>query len=91
MEDDENFGSLSIDDRLSHKHWKARLSAYEELARTFRQTTSGKDALFRDHFDNLRKAPLESNAAALDAALNALQVFVELSESATRYSCAYTT
>ncbi|PJF18721.1 hypothetical protein PSACC_01466 [Paramicrosporidium saccamoebae] len=86
MEDDENFSSLSIDDRLSHKHWKARLSAYEELARTFRQTTSGKDALFRDHFDSMRKAPVESNAAALDAALNALQAFVELSESATRYS-----
>lgn len=65
--------------------WKARQNAYEELAKVFAQAEGPKAQVFRDHFESMRKAPLESNAAALDAALHALHVYVESSELALKY------
>lgn len=44
-----------------------------------------KDAIFWDNFDIIRRAPLEANAAALDAALVALFTFIECSDSAIKY------
>ena len=37
---DEDLARLPVAERLSHKAWKARLSAYEELAQVRRRDTS---------------------------------------------------
>ena len=72
----ENFSALSIEDRLEHKSWRARVSAYEQISKEFARADGPKSSIFREYMDCMRKAPAESNAAALDAALSALHSFI---------------
>ena len=72
----ENFASLSVEDRLELKSWRARVSAYEQISKELACADDPKGLIFRDYLDYIRKAPSESNAAALDAGLDALLSFV---------------
>ncbi|CAO3574849.1 unnamed protein product [Mortierella alpina] len=40
---EENFSSIPVQERLDHKNWKARVSAYEELAKLFRTSVEESD------------------------------------------------
>jgi cytoskeleton-associated protein 5 len=85
---EEDFSSLSIADRLAHKNWKARVSAYEELVKTFQLTASDNDPAFRPFLSNpdqLKKIATDSNAVAQERGLECLVAFVKFAgENAAR-------
>ncbi|KAG0042526.1 Microtubule-associated protein, microtubule dynamics during spindle orientation, partial [Linnemannia elongata] len=72
---EENFTAIPVQERLDHKNWKARVSAYEELAKLFR--TSVEDSDFRRYEGSLKKIALDSNAVAQESGLTTLIQFVE--------------
>ena len=49
---EEDFNAIPISDRLSHKNWKARVSAYEALVKTFQTTASDSDPAFKPYINN---------------------------------------
>lgn len=51
------------------------------MGRKFRIADSPKDALFRDHFESVKRFPLEANAVAQENALSALQAYLECSDA----------
>lgn len=59
------------------------MNAYEELAKAFRLQATEVDGaktvqtLFKDHIETARRAPLEANAAAQEAAMAMLDAFIE--------------
>ena len=64
---EEDFSALSIADRLAHKNWKARVSAYETLIKTFQTTASETDPAFKPYTSNpetLKKIVTDANAVA---------------------------
>jgi len=71
-DDGENFSLLSLLDRIEHKSWRARLSAFEQIGKECATCDGPQSAIFKDYMDYMRRAPAEPNAAALDAALVAL-------------------
>ncbi|KAG0237016.1 Microtubule-associated protein, microtubule dynamics during spindle orientation [Actinomortierella wolfii] len=79
---DDNFDSLPIQDRLDHKNWKARVSAYEQLAKVFRTTVD--DSEFRQYEGALKKMALDSNAVAQESALTTIMQFVDNAPEASR-------
>eukprot|EP00043_Microstomoeca_roanoka_P017935 m.188939 g.188939 ORF g.188939 m.188939 type:complete len:2143 (-) comp16735_c0_seq1:1771-8199(-) len=58
---DQDFSGLPLAERLTHKVWKARLSAYEELTKTFQRSAGDEDTL----------APWKSKLAGCVADTNA--------------------
>ncbi|KAF9937265.1 Microtubule-associated protein, microtubule dynamics during spindle orientation [Mortierella alpina] len=79
---EENFSSIPVQERLDHKNWKARVSAYEELAKLFR--TSVEESDFRRYEGSLRKIALDSNAVAQESGLTTLIQFVENAQDPNR-------
>ncbi|KAF9923118.1 Microtubule-associated protein, microtubule dynamics during spindle orientation, partial [Modicella reniformis] len=71
----ENFNAIPVHDRLDNKNWKARVSAYEELAKLFR--TSVDDSDFCQFEGSLKKMALDSNAVAQESGVSTLIQFVE--------------
>lgn len=77
---DEDFSNLSISDRLAHKNWKARVSAYEALVKTFQTTASDTDPAFKPYINNsdlLKKIVTDSNAVAQEKGVECLVAFVK--------------
>ena len=78
--EEEDFSQLSIQDRLAHKNWKARVSGYEALVKTFQNTASDTDPAFRPYTSNpetLKKIAIDANAVAQEKGLEALVAFVK--------------
>lgn len=64
---EEDFTALPIADRLAHKNWKARVSGYETLIKTFQTTASDSDPAFKPYLNNhdiLKKMVIDANAVA---------------------------
>ncbi|KAF1797536.1 armadillo-type protein, partial [Mucor lusitanicus] len=78
---EEDFSSLSIADRLQHKSWKARVSACEDLTKLFRITTEDGDFYTYEPF--LKKLAVEPNAVAQEAGLAALVEYVSNAPNAS--------
>ncbi|KAG6868374.1 hypothetical protein C0993_004020 [Termitomyces sp. T159_Od127] len=77
---EEDFSTLSISDRLAHKNWKARVSAYEALVKTFQTTASDTDPAFKPYINNsdlLKKIVTDSNAVAQEKGVECLVAFVK--------------
>jgi cytoskeleton-associated protein 5 len=77
---EEDFSLLSIEERLAHKNWKARVSAYETLVKTFQVTASDNDPAFRPFLsnpDSLKKIVTDSNAVAQERGLECVVAFVK--------------
>jgi hypothetical protein len=53
------------------------LSAYDELGRKFRVADSPKDQIFREHYDAIKRFPLEANAVAQENAVACMIAFFE--------------
>ncbi|KAJ3290966.1 Cytoskeleton associated protein 5 [Rhizoclosmatium sp. JEL0117] len=68
---EEDFTSLPLSERLVHKSWKARVSGFDELTSKFKVLDESKTGEFRDWADYLKKGVVDSNAAAMEAALAA--------------------
>ena len=77
---EEDFNSIPIADRLAHKNWKARVSAYEALVKIFQTTASDTDPAFKPYINNpdiLKKIATDSNAVAQEKGVECLVAFVK--------------
>ena len=85
---EEDFSVLSIADRLAHKNWKARVSAYESLIKTFQTTADDSDPAFKPYLnapDTLKKIVTDSNAVAQEKGVECVVNFVKFAgENAAR-------
>ncbi|GAA5860693.1 hypothetical protein JCM8547_005503 [Rhodosporidiobolus lusitaniae] len=76
----DDFPSLSLADRLSHKVWKARLSAYTDLIGAAEKTVDDDDPLFREHLlapSSIREWVRDANAVAQEKGVEAACKVVE--------------
>ncbi|KAF9005621.1 microtubule associated protein [Cyathus striatus] len=77
---EEDFSSLSISERLSHKNWKARVNAYEALTSAFQTSTSDEDPVFKPYTSNpdlLKKIVTDSNAVAQERGVECIIALVK--------------
>jgi hypothetical protein len=77
---EEDFSSIPIADRLTHKNWKARVNAYEALIKIFQRTVSDSDPAFRAYLNNsdlLKRIATDSNAVAQEKGVECLVAFVK--------------
>ncbi|KAF7294962.1 Cytoskeleton-associated protein 5 [Mycena indigotica] len=77
---EEDFSTLSVSERLQHKNWKARVSGYEALVKTFESTASDDDPAFRPYINNtelLKKIATDSNAVAQEKGVECLVALVK--------------
>lgn len=85
---EEDFSQIPVADRLAHKNWKARVSAYESLVKTFQNTADDSDPAFRPYLSNpdlLKRIALDANAVAQEKGVECLVAFVKFAgESAAR-------
>ncbi|KAI8051432.1 armadillo-type protein [Syncephalis plumigaleata] len=81
---EEDFGALPIFDRLEHKAWKARVSAYEELVKEFRIGDPDDQAAYSKYHSYLPKMAGDTNAIAQESGLVSLAAFVEFSPTAAQ-------
>ncbi|KAG1890961.1 armadillo-type protein [Suillus subluteus] len=85
---EEDFSSLPISERLNHKNWKARVSGYESLIKTFQTTASDTDPAFKPYInssDLLKKIATDSNAVAQEKGVECLVALVKFAgESAAK-------
>ncbi|ORZ13461.1 armadillo-type protein [Absidia repens] len=82
MDTQEDFLSLSITDRLQHKVWKARQSAYTELYNLFRKTVDDSD--FIQYEGYLKNIATDTNAVAQENGLNTIYEYVNSAPNASR-------
>ena len=85
---EEDFNAIPISDRLAHKNWKARVSAYEALVKTFQTTASDSDPAFKPYINNpdtLKKIATDANAVEQEKGLESLVASVKFAgENAAR-------
>ncbi|KAH9484304.1 Cytoskeleton-associated protein 5 [Psilocybe cubensis] len=85
---EEDFTTLPISERLAHKNWKARVSAYESLIKTFGNTASDTDPAFKPYINNvdlLKKFATDANAVAQEKGVECLVALVKFAgESAAK-------
>ena len=85
---EEDFSVLPVADRLAHKNWKARVSGYETLIKTFQTTASDSDPAFKPYLNNpdtLKKIVTDSNAVAQEKGVESVVNFVKFAgENAAR-------
>ena len=85
---EEDFTSLPISERLAHKNWKARVSAYESLIKTFGTTACDTDPAFKPYISNadlLKKFATDANAVAQEKGVECLVALVKYAgETAAR-------
>ena len=85
---EEDFTSIPIAERLSHKNWKARVNGYESLVKTFENTASDTDPAFKPYINNLdmlKKFATDSNAVAQEKGVECLVALVKFAgESAVK-------
>ncbi|KAJ3923657.1 microtubule associated protein [Lentinula edodes] len=77
---EEDFSSIPVAERLAHKNWKARVSAYETLLKTFQNTASDTDPAFKPYTNNpdlLKRIATDSNAVAQEKAIECLVAYVK--------------
>lgn len=48
---EEDFSAIPLQDRCVHKNWKARQSAYLDLAEKFKKSASDDDPMFRPYWN----------------------------------------
>jgi cytoskeleton-associated protein 5 len=77
---EEDFTSLPISERLAHKNWKARVSAYEALIKSFGNSASDTDPIFKPYVNNpdlLKKIATDANAVAQEKGVECLVALVK--------------
>ncbi|KAK4145136.1 armadillo-type protein [Dichotomopilus funicola] len=80
MAEEEDFSSLPLTDRWTHKVWKVRKQAYEEAAQLFEKTPDEYDPVFRPFTQDpglWKSAAGDSNVAAQQEGLAALCAFLK--------------
>ncbi|KAL6852525.1 hypothetical protein ACO1O0_007071 [Amphichorda felina] len=80
MAEEEDFSSLPLSDRFTHKVWKVRKAAYEDAAKQFSVSPDEDDPCFRPFLNDSglwKSAVLDSNVAAQQEAVIALCAFLK--------------
>lgn len=75
--DDEEYKKLPLDERCTHKLWKARVNGYEEVTKLFRQIDDEKSPEFSKYLGLVKKFVVDSNAMGQEKGLEATLAFVE--------------
>lgn len=88
---EEDFSSLPLIDRFTHKNWKVRKEAYEAAKKEFDSAQSEADPLvqqFTRESGLWKAAVADSNVAAHQEALSALCSFLQIAGTSgcTRYA-----
>ncbi|RDW68329.1 hypothetical protein BP5796_08986 [Coleophoma crateriformis] len=79
-EQEEDFSSLPLPDRFTHKVWKVRKAAYEDAAKQFEVTPDEHDPAFRPFLNDpglWKGAAADSNVAAQQDGIAALCAFLK--------------
>ncbi|KAL9135734.1 MAG: hypothetical protein Q9175_003058 [Cornicularia normoerica] len=79
-EQEEDFSSLPLPDRFTHKNWKVRKEGYEDAAKIFAETPDESHPAFKPFMLDSglwRGAVLDSNVAAQQEGVNALCAFLK--------------
>ncbi|PIA19092.1 ARM repeat-containing protein [Coemansia reversa NRRL 1564] len=85
MADEEDYSSLPLEQRLTHKVWKVRMNAYNDLKSELKQLDPESQAgQFSNYESYLSKMVLDSNMAAQESGVNAVIAFVENAPNPTR-------
>ena len=77
---EEDFTSLPISERVAHKNWKARVSGYEYLIKTFENSASDNDPVFKPYLNNsdlLRRIVTDANAVAQEKGVECIVTLVK--------------
>ncbi|KAG6005239.1 hypothetical protein E4U21_000318 [Claviceps maximensis] len=77
---EEDFTSLPLPDRFTHKNWKVRKAAYEDAAKQFSNSPDESDPCFRPFLNDSglwKSAVTDSNVAAQQEAIVALCAFLK--------------
>lgn len=77
---EEDFTQIPISERLKHKNWKARVSAYEQLIKTFQTTASEVDPAFKPYLANpdlLKAMVIDANAVAQEKGVECVVTLVK--------------
>ncbi|KAK9366814.1 armadillo-type protein [Lipomyces kononenkoae] len=72
---EEDYSSLPLQDRATHKIWKVRLAAYEEITKQFTTSASENDPCFRPFLSDpalFKKIVTDSNVAAQEVGITSL-------------------
>ncbi|XP_011700705.1 PREDICTED: cytoskeleton-associated protein 5 isoform X2 [Wasmannia auropunctata] len=77
MEQDTEYMKLPLEERLSHKSWRARLHGYEECVKTFQCMDDEKSPEWNKYLGLIKKFVGDSNAAAQEKGLEATLAYVE--------------
>ncbi|KAF4977663.1 hypothetical protein FZEAL_5853 [Fusarium zealandicum] len=80
MAEEEDFSSIPLPDRFSHKNWKVRKGAYEEATKEFSKSPDESDPCFRPFMNDTglwKSAVTDSNVAAQQEAIIALCAFLK--------------
>ncbi|QLL33605.1 hypothetical protein HG536_0E05160 [Torulaspora globosa] len=76
-QEDEDFTKLSLDERLAHKLWKARLHAYQELLATFQGSQRDRNSIvYWSDPEQFARYVTDSNVAAQEQAVLALEALL---------------
>ncbi|KAF3905369.1 hypothetical protein ABW21_db0201741 [Orbilia brochopaga] len=76
---EEDYSSLPLTDRATHKIWKVRKQAYEDITKEFEKSGSESDACFRPWLNDpsiWKSIVADSNVAAQQEGINCLWVMV---------------
>uniref|UniRef100_A0A6M2DFG6 Putative microtubule-associated protein n=1 Tax=Xenopsylla cheopis TaxID=163159 RepID=A0A6M2DFG6_XENCH len=84
MEEDTDFKKLPVEERCTHKLWKARVDGYEEATKIFRLMDDEKSREWMKYLGMLKKFVSDSHALAQEKGLEASLAFVENSSFAGR-------
>ncbi|RAR16495.1 spindle pole body component alp14 [Stemphylium lycopersici] len=81
MADEEDFSSLPLPDRFTHKNWKVRKEGYEAAAKEFSLAASESDPVVRQFINDAsiwKGVVGDSNVAAQQEGLGALCAFLDI-------------
>lgn len=75
--EDEEYRKLPVDERCTHKLWKARVNGYEEITKLFRQIDDDKSPEFSKYLGLVKKFVTDSNAMGQEKGLEATLAYIE--------------
>ncbi|KAJ9059677.1 hypothetical protein DSO57_1038959 [Entomophthora muscae] len=85
MAEEEDFSKLSIDDKLQHKSWKARVEGYEGLAKDLKKLDpDSKAGEFRKYGAMMLQIAKDTNLPAQEAGMGCILSFIEYAPNSER-------
>ncbi|KAI0221669.1 hypothetical protein L0F63_000494 [Massospora cicadina] len=86
MAEEEDFSKLSIDDKIQHKSWKARVEGYTELAKELgKLDPDGQMGEFRKYGAHMVRIAKDSNLPAQEAGMACIMSYIEYAPNSERY------